>query len=129
MLRYKFLSHKFLNLAHRAASYPECSLLVNNALDMLSKQVEEQINACTSTVDPCTVCTDVMPPNDLLSNARLKKKEVRVRVSKRKRTWLDKKRKTRKKGQSKKGNSSMVLFQKKTAFQCYYLVIFFFFIF
>ncbi|XP_062227480.1 protein FAR1-RELATED SEQUENCE 5-like [Phragmites australis] len=106
MLRYKFLSHKFLNLAHRAASYPECSLLVNNTLDMLSKQVEEQINACTSTADPCTV-TDVMPLNDLLSNARLKKKEVRIRVSKRKRTWLDKKRKTRKKGQSKQGKSSM----------------------
>jgi len=32
MLRYKFMSHKFLNLAYQAASSTECSLLVDNAL-------------------------------------------------------------------------------------------------
>ena len=44
MLRYKNMTRKFLNLAHRAASHPRCTLLVNNTLDMLSKQVEEEIN-------------------------------------------------------------------------------------
>jgi zinc finger SWIM domain-containing protein 3 len=41
MLRYKNMTRKFLNLAHRDASHPRYTLLVNNTLDMLSKQVEE----------------------------------------------------------------------------------------
>jgi len=44
MFHYKNMTRKFLNLAHRAASHPRCTLLVNNTLDMLSKQVEEEIN-------------------------------------------------------------------------------------
>jgi len=44
MLRYKNMTSKFLNLAHRGVSHPKCTLLVNNTLDMLSKQVEEEIN-------------------------------------------------------------------------------------
>ena len=40
MLRYKDMTRKFLHLAHRAASHPKCTLLVNNTLDMLSKQIE-----------------------------------------------------------------------------------------
>jgi zinc finger SWIM domain-containing protein 3 len=47
MLRYKD-TPKFLNLAHRAASHPNCTLLVNNTLDMLNKQVEEEIKCVTS---------------------------------------------------------------------------------
>ena len=98
MLRYRFMSHKFLNLAHRAANFPECTMLVDSALDILGKQIEDKISACTSiSEDPCTVQTDVSPPNDLLSNARLKKKEVKTRSSKRTRGWLDKNQKTRKK--------------------------------
>lgn len=98
MLRYRFMSHKFLNLAHRAANFPECTMLVDSALDILGKQIEDKISACTSiSEDPCTVQTDVSPPNDLLSNARLKKKEVKTRSSKRTRGWLYKDQKTRKK--------------------------------
>lgn len=102
-LRYKFLSHRFLTLAQQAASYPECTLLVNNTLDILSKQIEEHLSGCASTSDQSATHKEVMPPNNLLSNARLKKKEVRVRSSKRKRIWLDKKRDTTQKRQSKKG--------------------------
>jgi hypothetical protein len=87
-LRYKFLSHRFLTLAQQAASYPECTLLVNNTLDILSKQIEEHLSGYASTSDQSATHKEVMPPNNLLSNARLKKKEVRVRSSKRKRNWL-----------------------------------------
>jgi hypothetical protein len=45
MLRSKDMTRKFLNLALRAASHPGSILLVNNRLDILSKQVEEEINA------------------------------------------------------------------------------------
>jgi hypothetical protein len=102
-LRYKFLSHRFLTLAQQAASYPECTLLVNNTLDILSKQIEEHLSGCASTSDQSATHKEVMPPNNLLSNARLKKKEVHVRSLKRKRNWLDKKRDTTQKRQSKKG--------------------------
>jgi hypothetical protein len=60
-------------------------LLVNNTLDTLSKQVEEEINANTDTTVPVTTPTNVSPPpNDLMSAARLKKKEVETKTSKRK---------------------------------------------
>jgi len=52
MLRYKDMARKFLNLAYRAASHPKCTLLVNTTLDMLSKQVEEEMNGVTSPMDP-----------------------------------------------------------------------------
>ena len=55
------MTRKFLNLAHRAASHPRCTLLANNTLDMLSKQVEEKINGFTSAVDPVIVPTNVAP--------------------------------------------------------------------
>ncbi|EEC70170.1 hypothetical protein OsI_00892 [Oryza sativa Indica Group] len=104
-LRYKFLSHRFLTLAQQAANYPECTLLVNNTLDILSKQIEEHLSGYASTSDQSATHKEVMPPNNLLSNARLKKKEVRIRSSKRKRNWLNKKRDTTQKRQSKKGKS------------------------
>ena len=47
MLRYKYMVHKFCNLAYRAASQPKCTLLVDNTIDMLSKQVEEEMNGVT----------------------------------------------------------------------------------
>jgi zinc finger SWIM domain-containing protein 3 len=83
MLRYKFMSHKFLNLAHRAANFPDCTMLVDNILDILAKQTEDKISAYTTSGYP-TICTDADPPDDLLSNAGLKKKEVQARSSKRK---------------------------------------------
>jgi len=82
MLRYKDMTRKFLNLALRAASRPEFTLLVNNTLDSLSKQVEEEINACTTRTVPVTTPTNVTPPNDLVSTACLKK-DVQTKSSKR----------------------------------------------
>jgi zinc finger SWIM domain-containing protein 3 len=98
MLSYRYMSHKFHNLADRASNFPECVALVDTTLDILAKQIEEKLNACTSTARyPCTVPTEASPQDDLLTNARLKKKEVETKTSKRKRTWLDKKHKIRKK--------------------------------
>ena len=84
------MTRKFLNLAHRAANHPRCTLLVNNTLDMLSKQVEEEINGFSSAVDPVIVRTNVAPPIDLVSTASLKKKEVQTKARSTKKTWLDK---------------------------------------
>jgi hypothetical protein len=58
-------------------------MLVDNTLDILAKQIEEKISALTICGYP-TVCTDADPSDDLLSNACLKKKEVQVTSSKRK---------------------------------------------
>jgi zinc finger SWIM domain-containing protein 3 len=102
MLRFRSMSRKFLNLAHRAATFPECVMLVHSTLEILGKEIEEKISACTGTfMDPSTVPTNPNPANDLLSNARLKKKEVEIKTSKRKRNWLEKKPKARKKSKSK----------------------------
>jgi hypothetical protein len=65
---------------------------------MLSKQVEEEMNGVTSPIDPIIALTNVTLPNELLSTASLKKKEVETKTSKRKRTWFDTKRKCAKKG-------------------------------
>ena len=71
----RYMSYKFLNLAHRAANFPECTMLVDNTLDILGKQIEEKINACASTSSyPCTAPTNTSPLNDSLSTAHLKKR-------------------------------------------------------
>ena len=101
MLRYKDMTRKFLNLALRAASHPGSTLLVNNALDILTKQVEEEINGFTDTI--ALGPTDITPPSDLVSTARLKKKEVETKTSKRKKNWLDKLHKSTKNGSNKGG--------------------------
>ena len=74
MLRYKDMTRKFINLAHRAASHPGCTLLVNNTLDKLSKQVEEYLNGFTSSEVPISIPTNVTPHTDVVSTAKLKKK-------------------------------------------------------
>jgi len=43
-LRYKFMSHKFHNLAHKVAHSPECCVLLENALDCLCTLLEEKLN-------------------------------------------------------------------------------------
>ena len=102
MLRYRFMSHKLQNLAHRAANFPECTMLVDSTLDILGQQIEDKINAYTSTHEYLpTVSTDVSPPNEILSSACLKKKEVQTKSSKRKRTWLDNKHKAKKRDKTK----------------------------
>ena len=91
MLRYRFMSHKLQNLAHRAANFPECTMLVDSTLDILGQQIEDKINAYTSTHEYLpTVSTDVKT-----------KKEVQTKNSKRKRTWLDKKHKAKKRDKTK----------------------------
>jgi zinc finger SWIM domain-containing protein 3 len=83
MLSYRYMSHKFHNLADRASNFPECVALVDTTLDILAKQIEEKLNACTSTARyPCTVPTEASPQDDLLTNARLKKKEVETKTLK-----------------------------------------------
>jgi hypothetical protein len=113
MLSYKDMSRKFLNLAHRAASHPKCTLLVNNTLDMLSKQIDEEMNGVTSTMDPIISPTNVSLPNELLSTASLKKKEVETKTSKRKKAWFEKKRKCAEKGGNNKENNTKVCDKKK----------------
>ena len=77
MLRYKTMSHKFLNLAYQAASFPECCILMDNALDCHGKQIEKRVSASGSILcDPYIVQPEVQQDEDLLSAARLKKKEV-----------------------------------------------------
>jgi hypothetical protein len=80
---------------------------------MLSKQVEEELNGVTSPMDPIITPTNVTLPNELLSTASLKKKEVETKTSKRKRNWLDKKRKCTKKGGNNKENTTKVCHKKK----------------
>jgi len=115
MFRYKDMSHKFQHLAHRAASHPNCCLLVHNALDMVSKQVEEELNGVASPVDPVITPTNVSLPTELLTTASLKKKEVETKTSKRIKAWYEKKSKcvARKKGGNNKENSTKACDKKK----------------
>jgi hypothetical protein len=83
MLCYRFMSHKFQNLAHRATNFSDCTMLVDITLDILAKQIEDKIGAYTTFGYP-TIYTNADPPDDLLSNAHLKTKEVQARSSKRK---------------------------------------------
>jgi zinc finger SWIM domain-containing protein 3 len=79
-IRYKFLSHKFHNLADKAASSQECCVLLENALDCLAIQLEEKLNISTSVVnEPCKGQENVDPnvqQTNLLTAAKLKKKVV-----------------------------------------------------
>ncbi|WVZ92986.1 hypothetical protein U9M48_039013 [Paspalum notatum var. saurae] len=66
-LRYRFMSRKFLNLAYQAANFPGCTMLVDSALDILGKEVEDKISACTSTSgDPCAARTDDLFTGELV---------------------------------------------------------------
>jgi hypothetical protein len=103
MRRYRYFSQKLLNLAHRVAYYPECTSLMDNTIDLLGQQIEDKINICSgpSNAEKNATQVDIVVPNDTLSNAQLKKKEVRIRSSKRKKFGWEGKHKGRKKGQSK----------------------------
>lgn len=81
LLCYRFMSRKFHNMAHRAASFPECALLVDKALGILSEQVEEKMGQLDlNYADTHTAGTDAPINNDSLSNARLKKKRSRQKI-------------------------------------------------
>jgi hypothetical protein len=114
MLQSRLLSHKFHSLTDQVAGSLDCCLLIDSTLDMLIKQVEEKMHACRITLeDSCaenTTHVNVEVSNDILSS-RLKKKVVQTSTSKRKRTWLDKKRMSRRKSESKttmQGKKTMV---------------------
>ena len=84
-LRYKFLSHKFHNLADKAAKVQECCVLLENALDCLSIQLEEKLNVSTSVMnEPCknqeNIDPNVQQRDNMLSAAKLKKKEVQSKA-------------------------------------------------
>lgn len=89
------------------------ALLVNNTLDMLSKQIDEEMNGVTSPMDPIISPTNVSLPNELLSAASLKKKEVETKTSKRKKAWYEKKRRCTKKRGNDKETSTKVCDKKK----------------
>ena len=109
-LRFKSLSHKFHNLAYKATDSLECCLLLDNALDCLCTQVEDKLNLSSCAMDEKptneeeNVDPNVNQRDDLLSAAKLKKKEVQSKNSKRKRTWIDK---LRHKGKHKQAKSSI----------------------
>jgi zinc finger SWIM domain-containing protein 3 len=93
-LRYKDLSHQFHNVAHRAASSPQCCVLLANALASVAPSIQEILDA-TSTMDEPYKDKENVDPNvqqidELLRAARLKKKEVPATKLRRKTTWLDK---------------------------------------
>ena len=100
-LRYKFLSHKFHNRAQKAANSPECCLMLENAFDCLSVQLEDKLNLSASAVnEPCKEQENVDPnlqQRDDFSGAQLKKKDVLSKNSRRQRNWIDKLRKGKRK--------------------------------
>ncbi|XP_008670011.3 protein FAR1-RELATED SEQUENCE 5 [Zea mays] len=102
-LRLRSLSHKFLNMAYKAAISLECCLLIDNALDLLGPQVEDKLNAPSSVANekPCNDQENISPNmqqrDDLLGTAQLKKKEVQLKGSKRKKSWIEKLRKGKRK--------------------------------
>uniref|UniRef100_A0ACD5Z4V7 Uncharacterized protein n=1 Tax=Avena sativa TaxID=4498 RepID=A0ACD5Z4V7_AVESA len=94
-LRYKDLSHKFHNMAHKAANSPQCCVLLESALDHVAPRIEDLLSASNSVMnepykDKENVDPNVQQIDELLSSARLKKKEVQSTNIRRKRTWLDK---------------------------------------
>ena len=81
-LRYKFMSHKFHNLAQKVAHSPECCVVLENALDCLCTQLEEKLNVLSAggtnelREDKENVNPNAQERDDLLSAAQLKKMEV-----------------------------------------------------
>jgi zinc finger SWIM domain-containing protein 3 len=88
-------------LADKAASSQECCVLLENALDRLAIQLEEKLNISTSVVnEPCKGQENVDPnvqQTNLLTAAKLKKKEVQSKKSRRQKTFLEKLRKGKRK--------------------------------
>nr|XP_020170890.2 uncharacterized protein LOC109756467 [Aegilops tauschii subsp. strangulata] len=102
-LRYKDLSHKFHTLAYKIAYSLECCLLLENALDCIGPQLEDKLNAiANATSKPCNGEKNVDPNvqqtnevlsaeiKEVLSAAKLKKKEVQLKNLRRRKNWFDK---------------------------------------
>jgi hypothetical protein len=59
-------------------------LLVDNTLDIIAKQVEDMIVSSTSVIGgQCLAHVEVHAQNESHSNARLKKKNIRTKASRR----------------------------------------------
>lgn len=89
----KFLIHKFLGIAIRAAESEECSTLVDSVLESMRKEVDEK----TPNSQLGEVASE--EANGSLHTARLKKKETQKCSTRRKKNWLDKQHPTKKKVQ------------------------------
>jgi hypothetical protein len=119
VLRYKFLSLKFVILATQAASSEECCILIENALDSLCKQVEGLMSACQS--NPTTESDDQEideTSKKFFRTARLKKKLSQKRTSHRAKTWLDRQHKIKKRAAKVGANQPSV---------CYFIITFLYF--
>jgi hypothetical protein len=82
-------------LADKVANSLECCLLLENALDCVSPQLDEKLNeTINGTNKPCddhkNVDSNVQLTSEFLSATKLKKKEVPSKNLRRKKTWLDK---------------------------------------
>ncbi|TVU13388.1 hypothetical protein EJB05_40441 [Eragrostis curvula] len=88
--RYKSMSHKFSCLASRVADNEECSMLVDNALNNLFKEVERKLKES----HPAPIENDAREvsqlPEHLSHVAGLKKRDVQKTGSKRKKDWVQK---------------------------------------
>ena len=99
VLRYKYLSHKFVNLATPASRSEECCVLLDDALDSVGKVIAAKLQLGNES-NPDKGCdTQVIAEksNENLAAARLKKKSPRKKTKKRKLSWLDKFHKGKKK--------------------------------
>jgi zinc finger SWIM domain-containing protein 3 len=91
-LRYKNLSHKFHILAHKVANSLESCLMLENAIDCVSPQIDDKLNATiNATTKPCddqeNVDPNVHPTSEFLSAIKLKKKGGSIKKLRRKKTW------------------------------------------
>ncbi|KAJ1271648.1 hypothetical protein BS78_06G142800 [Paspalum vaginatum] len=101
-LRWRSLSHKFLNMAYKAANYPDCCLLLDKGLDYLGTQIDDKLNASATSMnkscnDQENIDPNVQQSDELFSEAQLKKKEGKPKNSKRKKTWIEKLQKKKRK--------------------------------
>ena len=101
-LWYKGVSHKFHTMAHKVANSLECRLILENALDCIGPQLDEKLDATMNAMKkPCddqeNVDPNVQLTSEFLSAAKLKKKEVQPKSSKRHKPWIEKTRKYKKK--------------------------------
>ena len=86
-------------MAHKVAHFPDCCVLLENALDYLCTQLEEKLNLLSTDgtneppEDKENVDPHVQQTESLFSAAQLKKKEVQSKKSRRTKTWIDKLRK------------------------------------
>jgi zinc finger SWIM domain-containing protein 3 len=96
-LRLKFFIHKFHGIDTKALVSEECSKLVDDALESLSKQVEEKASSTTCRVEATCEEPDAREPDGSLKTACLKKKEIQKKNSRRNKSWIENQRPNKKK--------------------------------